>query len=111
MPHRAGVPVWCGPFRARKTEPELVRAAALIPAIGGMTMLVERGLQVMNADEIGNAYAIAANYLRKAGSIPDTLEANEPLLTIIVQLFQQGEYNRLKLANKAIAKFESSELA
>ena len=71
-------------------------------------MLVERGLQVMNADEIGNAYAIAANYLRKAGSIPDTLAANEPLLLIIVQLFQQGEYNRLKLANMAIAQFERS---
>ncbi len=72
-------------------------------------MLVERGLQVMNLDVIGDSYAIAANYLRKAGAIPDTLAANEPLLQIIVQLFQQGEYNRLKLANKAIAKFEGSE--
>ncbi len=74
-------------------------------------MLVERGLQVMNLDVIGDSYAIAANYLRKAGAIPDTLAANEPLLSIIVQLFQQGEYNRLKLANKAIAKFEGSEPA
>ncbi len=74
-------------------------------------MLVERGLQVMNLDVIGDSYAIAANYLRKAGAIPDTLAANEPLLQIIVQLFQQGEYNRLKLANKAIAKFEAGERA
>jgi hypothetical protein len=74
-------------------------------------MLVERGLQVMNVDVIGDAYAIAANYLRKAGAIPDTLIANEPLLRIIVLLFQQGEYNRLKLANKAIAQFERCDAA
>ena len=74
-------------------------------------MLVERGLQVMNVDVIGDAYAIAANYLRRAGSIPDTLAANEPLLFIIMQLFQQGEYNRLKLANKAIAQFERGAAA
>ncbi len=74
-------------------------------------MLVERGMQVMNLDVIGDAYAIAANYLRRAGAIPDTLAANEPLLGIIVQLFEQGEYNRLRLANKAIAQFERSAAA
>jgi hypothetical protein len=59
---------------------------------------------------VGDAYAIAANYLRRSGAIPDTLATNEPLLEIIVQMFQRGEFNRLRLANKAIAKFEAAAL-
>ena len=70
-------------------------------------MLVERGLQVMNVEVVGDAYAIAANYLRKAGAIPDNLATNEQLIEIIVRLFQHGEFNRIRLANKAIAKFEA----
>ena len=73
-------------------------------------MLVERGLQVMNVEVVGDAYAIAANYLRRSGAVADTLATNERLLEIIVQIFQRGEFNRLRLANKAIAKFEVSEL-
>ena len=73
-------------------------------------MLVERGLQVMNVEVVGDAYAIAANYLRPSGAIPDTLATNDRLLEIIVQMFQRGEFNRLRLANKAIVKFEASEL-
>ena len=73
-------------------------------------MLVERGLQVMNVEAVGEAYAIASNYLRRSGAIADTFATNERLLGIIVQLFQRGEYNRLRLANKAIAKFEAETL-
>ena len=73
-------------------------------------MLVERGLQVMNVEAVGEAYAIASNYLRRSGAIPATLATNERLLEIIVQMFQQGEFNKLRLANKAIAKFEAAEL-
>ena len=73
-------------------------------------MLVERGLQVMNVEVVGDAYAIAANYLRRSGAIPDTLATNDRLLEIIIQMFQRGEFNRLRLANKAIARFEASEL-
>ena len=73
-------------------------------------MLVERGLQVMNVEAVGEAYAIASNYLRRTGAIADTLATNERLLGIIVQLFQRGEYNKLKLANKAISKFEAETL-
>ena len=73
-------------------------------------MLVERGLQVMNVEAVGEAYAIASNYLRKTGAIPDTLATNDRLLGIIVQLFQRGEYNKIRLANKAIAKFEADTL-
>jgi hypothetical protein len=73
----------------------------------GEGMLVERGLQVMNVEVVGDAYAIASNYLRKAGAIPDTFATDERLLEIIVNLFQRGEFNRIRLANKAISKFEA----
>ena len=71
-------------------------------------MLVERGLQVMNVEVVGDAYAIAANYLRRTGAIPDTLATNDRLLEIIVQMFHRGEFNRIRLANSAIAKFEAT---
>ena len=71
-------------------------------------MLVERGLQVMNMEVVSDAYAIAANYLRKAGAIPDTVITNERLLEIIVTLFRRGEYNKIRLANMAISRFEAA---
>ncbi len=73
-------------------------------------MLVERGLRVMNVEVVGDAYAIASNYLRRTGAIADGFTTDERLLQIIVELFQRGEMNRLRLANKAIAKFETAEL-
>jgi len=73
-------------------------------------MLVERGLRVMNVEVVGDAYAIASNYLRRSGSIADDFGTNERLLQIIVQLFERGEFNRIRLANLAIAKFETDEL-
>ncbi len=73
-------------------------------------MLVERGLRVMNAEVVGEAYAIASNYLRKSGAIADTLVTNERLLGIIVEMFQRGEFNKIRLANKAIAQFEAETL-
>jgi hypothetical protein len=71
-------------------------------------MQVERGIQVMNFEVVGDAYAIASNYLRKTGAIADSLVTDERLLKIIVKMFQHGEFNRLRLANKAIAEFEAS---
>ena len=73
-------------------------------------MLVERGLRVMNVGVVGEAYAIAANYLCRSGAIADDFVTNERLLDIIVQLFERGEFNRIRLANKAIAQFEAEEL-
>ena len=72
-------------------------------------MLVERGLRVMNVEAVGDAYAIASNYLRKTGAIPDTFVTNDALLEIIVQMFHRGEFNKLRLANKAISQFEASQ--
>lgn len=71
-------------------------------------MLVERGLRVMNVEAVGDAYAIASNYLRKTGVIPDTFVTNDRLLEIIVQMFHRGEFNKLRLANKAISQFEAT---
>ena len=69
-------------------------------------MLVERGMRVMNTEVVGDAYAIASNYLRRSGALPDNFVTSDRLLTIVVQLFQGGEANRLRLANKAITLFE-----
>jgi hypothetical protein len=73
-------------------------------------MLVERGLRVMNVEAVGNAYAIASNYLRKTGVIPDTSVTNDRLLEIIVAMVHRGEYNKIRLANKAIARFEAAQI-
>ena len=72
-------------------------------------MLVERGVRVMNVEAVGDAYAIASNYLRKTGAIPDTFVTNDALLEIIVQMFDRGEYNKIRLANKAISQFEATQ--
>ena len=73
-------------------------------------MLVERGLRVLNVEVIGGAYAIASNYLRRAGAIADTFATDDRLLQVIVELFERGEFNRIRLANKAIAKYEADTL-
>ena len=73
-------------------------------------MLVERGLQVMNVEVVGDAYAIASNYLRQTGAIADSFATNERLLEVIVELFRRGEMNKIRLANKAIAQIEAAAL-
>jgi hypothetical protein len=73
-------------------------------------MLIERGLRVMSVEVVGDAYAIASNYLRRSGAIPDSLATNPGLLESIVRMFDRGEFNKIRLANKAIAKFEAEEL-
>jgi hypothetical protein len=71
-------------------------------------MLVERGLRVMNVEVVGDAYAIASNYLRKTGAISDTIATNDALLEIIIEMFYRGDYNKIRLANKAISRFEAA---
>jgi hypothetical protein len=69
-------------------------------------MLVERGLQVMRTGVVGDAYTIASQYLRRSGAIADDFVTNDRLLEIIVQMFRRGEINPMRLANRAIARFE-----
>ena len=71
-------------------------------------MLVERGMRVLNTEVVGDAYA--SNYLGRSGALPDNFVTCDRLLAIIVQLFQGGEANKLKLANKAIAIFEQESV-
>jgi hypothetical protein len=87
---------------------ELSARSRAYPALSeSKAMLVERGLQVMNVAVVGDAYAIAANYLRRTGAISDSSATDERLIEIIVQMFHRGEFNKIRLANKAIAKFEA----
>ena len=72
-------------------------------------MLVERDLRVINLEVVGDAYAIASSYLRKSGAVSDTLATNDRLLGLIVEMFHRGERNKIRLANRAIAKFEAAE--
>ena len=74
-------------------------------------MLVERGTHALDVEVVSEAYAIAANYLRRSGSLPDSLVTDDRLLRIIVQMVRQGELNKIRLANKAIAEFEASTVA
>ena len=71
-------------------------------------MLVERGMQVMNVEVVGDAYAIASNFLRKSGAVSETLATNDRLLELIVEMFHRGEGNKIRLANRAIAKFQAA---
>jgi hypothetical protein len=90
-------------------ETEPVPACVLItPHRSTEVMLVERALLAMNVEVVGDAYAIAAYYLRKTGAISDSIAVNDTLIEIIVQMFQRGEFNRIRLANKAIARFEAA---
>jgi hypothetical protein len=70
-------------------------------------MLVERGIQVMNVGVVSDAYSIAANYLCRSGAISDSFATDEQLLSIIIKLFERGEFNKIRLANKAIAQYEA----
>lgn len=71
-------------------------------------MLVERNVQVLNVEVVGEAYDIAAYYLAMTGMIAPNGQINERLLEIVYKLFDSGVRNRLLLANKAISKFERS---
>jgi hypothetical protein len=57
-------------------------------------------------DVVGGAYDIAANYLKKTGLIPQEVDLHPPLFDSIVRDFRAGNRNRLRLANRAIARFE-----
>jgi hypothetical protein len=74
-------------------------------------MVAECRLHAASVEAVGDAYAIAANYLRKTGAISNTVATNDRLLGLIVEMFHRGEYNKLRLANKAISKFEAGQAA
>jgi hypothetical protein len=69
-------------------------------------MLVGHDVQVANVEVVGEAYDIAANYLKKTGAMQDTALIDDRLLEIIYKMFNAGDRSRLRLANRAISKFE-----
>ena len=74
-------------------------------------MLVERGLRVMHVEAASEALAIAWNYLSRTGEIDDAQDAraaNDRLVAIIMDLFSRGEFNKIRLANLAIARFQAT---
>ena len=71
-------------------------------------MLVERGLRVMHVGAASEALAIAWNYLSQTGAIDDARVANDRLVAIILDLFNRGEINKIRLANLAITRFQAT---
>ena len=69
-------------------------------------MLVERNVRVMSVELVGEAYDIAAYYLKKTGVIEDVPMIHDRLLEIIYAMFCAGERNKLVLANRAITRLE-----
>jgi hypothetical protein len=55
---------------------------------------------------VGDAYHIAANYLKATGRLSGEVAIHQPLLDSILEDFRSGKTNRLILANRAIARFE-----
>jgi hypothetical protein len=71
-------------------------------------MLVERDVQVINIDVIGQAYSIAADFLHKSGVLADPYITDQSLLEIIVELFEFGDRNRIRIANRAIHRYRAA---
>lgn len=63
--------------------------------------------EVLRIDEVGRAYDIAWYFLEKTGAIKYPATAHEAILSSIVTNFQQGQRNKLILANKAITAYQS----
>jgi hypothetical protein len=64
----------------------------------------------IHVDVVGEAYHIAANYLKTTGRISDDLHIHQPLLDLIIEDFRAGKRNKLILANRAIARFEKADV-
>jgi hypothetical protein len=59
-------------------------------------------------DVVGDAYHVAANYLKQTGRLSGNVNIDQPLLDSIVEDFRAGKKSKLVLANRAIARFEST---
>lgn len=59
-------------------------------------------------DVVGDAYAVASQYLRKSGLILDTGQVNDRLLEMIIMMVQRGETGQQRLADMAIARFQTA---
>jgi hypothetical protein len=64
----------------------------------------------VHVDVVGEAYHIAANYLKNTGRMPDQVDIHQPLLASIVEDYRAGRRNKLILANRAIARIEKTNV-
>jgi hypothetical protein len=69
----------------------------------------------IQVDVVGDAYHIAAHYLKMTGRIPDELDIHQPLPDSIVEDFRAGKRNelildKLILANRGIARIEKADV-
>jgi hypothetical protein len=102
--------MWTGFFKPSNSFFRNGTFAGLAPYPSEVEVMPVERMRVMNVEIVGDAYSIASNYLRRTGAIADTFATNERLLEIIVEMYQSGEFNKIRLANKAIARFEAVEL-
>jgi hypothetical protein len=58
---------------------------------------------------VGGAYDIAVNYLKQTGRIPEDVDIYQRLFDSIVDDFRAGTANKLRLANRAIARIERAD--
>jgi transposase len=72
------------------------------------TLIVAMFINSIPVDIVGGAYDIAANYLKQTGRIPLELDIHEPLFDSIMWDFRSGTRNKLRLANRAITRFEKT---
>lgn len=61
--------------------------------------------QVLQFEEVTDAYDIAWNYLSATGAIKFPATAHEDILSSIISAYAQGQKNKIRLANKAITAF------
>jgi hypothetical protein len=71
-------------------------------------MLVDLSTHWKNVSLITDAYDIASDYLGRSGLIPCQVESYDPLLDAIIEDFRSGVRNKLRLADRAIVRFERS---
>jgi hypothetical protein len=71
-------------------------------------MLVELSTHWQNVDSVTDAYDIAADYLVRRGLIARQVDPYDPLLDEIIENFRTGVRNKIRLANRAIVRFERS---
>ncbi len=69
-------------------------------------MLCQNSTEILRIDEVGRAYDIAWGFLEGTGAIKYPVTAHEVILSSIVAGFEQGQRNKLILANKAISAYQ-----
>jgi hypothetical protein len=59
-------------------------------------------------DVVGDAYRIAASYLKQTGRLAGDIDIHQPLLDSIAEDFRAGKTSKLVLANRAIVRLEKT---